>query len=753
MLQHEILGKAAEYREPWGMRFNPSDLAYAHRTPAGAGNRKTWTLHIVGKLAQISVQQCLFSVDFGPGTAYSSLTIESSAKLRMVFDAQFNTYGYESSAVLRDPTAPFILTLGCDTTQALAADRFTAEWNGQVFSMPVMGGYSALPQNYDTFVNSANQHTFGRFEFSDNQYFGGCGLQIIFVDGLKLPQSTFTRVKHGSAFPKRFTVVYGANGYHLDFNPAKYGEAVTLANVLKDRSGNGNHFTGVNLDATSTDRNLDHLRESATPKGVQGNQCTWNPLWRALTNGGVSKSIVNGNLDFTGTVAGSTANTAATLPILVGQKRVVEVTLSGASSFNNAAFRFGIIPLNSFMPSGAQPGDNAGEYAYAGTGSKVIGGSSSAYGAAWAANVVIRMEVDNLNGTLEFFRDNVSQGVINFTPFDCWIAASGHDNNTISLNAGTRPYAHTPTSGFLSVHTGTLSKPAIKNPANGFVFKRSAGSAIEADLAALRAGWGASGYVEIFKNVSNAQSWKWRFSDDAANMLSSDSDAVKGAFTAPTAGDTYLGMALRIGAAYGTFATEVAHVNGVATNVAHGLGSARKVALAKRSVGGVGNWFVSHPDAAAGKLLYLNNTNGETTDASITVDATNVTLAAALPSGTYRVMVLAETTGLISLLKYRGNGVSDGANPYFAQRAGFFVVKRLNPGGAWRCVDAATFPTNPVTGSLALESTAIYTSDASIDRLASGMKAREGAGFGFNDSADYVVIAVAEADITAARAV
>jgi hypothetical protein len=320
-----------------------------------------------------------------------------------------------------------------------------------------------------------------------------------------------------------------------------------------------------------------------------------------------------------------------------------------------------------------------------------------------------------------------------------------------TINCGQRAFAGVPGTGYLALCTRYLPRPA-QRPKNVFAAVAAAGLSVEAALAAVRP-W--ANYIEIFKHRSNLQSWQWRFSDDLANMLSSNSTAGKAVFVPPTAADNYVGYALRVGAGYGVVTTEVAHVNGTPTTVAHGLGTNRIMAVGK-IVNIAGDWYVWHPELAANQYLLLNSTAAAAAGPKITVDAASVILDASLPSGTYRIIAMAETSsGCVKLGKYTGNGAADGPFFYAGARPAAVLVKRTElAGNNWLVLDERRAGYNVTDSTLEMDTANAETllSTNALDLVSNGAKIR-GAGAGVNASGGtYIYVALAEAPLKYANA-
>ena len=94
----------------------------------------------------------------------------------------------------------------------------------------------------------------------------------------------------------------------------------------------------------------------------------------------------------------------------------------------------------------------------------------------------------------------------------------------------------------------------------------------------------------------------------------------------------------------------VSHTNGASDTVDLSSLSAVGMVMVKRT-SGTGSWLVWHKDQTAGKLTYLEQTTAETTDASLSVSGTNLTLASTLPTGTYLLLAWADDQTLNGLIR------------------------------------------------------------------------------------------------------
>ena len=159
------------------LRFNDGDSAFLKRTPASAGNRKTWTWSAWVKRGIIGTRQILFSADDNATNA-THLTLEFQA------DNNFRALGgteqassqitKETLMVFRDPSAWYHLVFVMDATNTVArlyvnGDEIT-DWNT-----------NNNPTNQDYQINAATQHFMGRFGSSlGTSYFDGYLAEVNF---------------------------------------------------------------------------------------------------------------------------------------------------------------------------------------------------------------------------------------------------------------------------------------------------------------------------------------------------------------------------------------------------------------------------------------------------------------------------------------------------------------------------------------------------------------------------------------------
>lgn len=223
------------------LRFDAVDSAYLSRTPASAGNRKTWTWSGWVKRGSISTFQALFSAGTSDNER-TQLYFDTDNTLKFLRRASATSDGlYDTVATFTDPSSWYHVVCAQDTTEAAAADRIRIYVNGVEQTLTTV---STLFLNIDGHINNNIQHNVGRLITGTN-YFDGFLSEVHFVDGQALTPNDFGKydTTTGQWVVKQYSGTYGTNGFYLEFeNSAALGE---------DTSGNNNDWTPTNL--TSTD--------------------------------------------------------------------------------------------------------------------------------------------------------------------------------------------------------------------------------------------------------------------------------------------------------------------------------------------------------------------------------------------------------------------------------------------------------------------------------------------------------------------
>jgi hypothetical protein len=222
MLQAAAGAVGGEYEISRSLRFNSADSAYLNRTPASAGNRRTWTLNLWVKRSKLSYAHAtILRVNANVETA---IRFDDTNIIRFYSDAAIDL---RTSQVFRDTGAWGMLTVACDTTQATSSNRVKMYWNGE--QITAFGTATYPSQNYDTGINQAQVHALGAAP-NPAEYFDGYLTEINFIDGQALTPSSFGEINADTGVwsPIKYTGTYGTNGFYLNFSDNSSTSAATL---------------------------------------------------------------------------------------------------------------------------------------------------------------------------------------------------------------------------------------------------------------------------------------------------------------------------------------------------------------------------------------------------------------------------------------------------------------------------------------------------------------------------------------------
>ena len=249
------------------LRFNSGSSDDLSRTPASAGNRRTFTSSFWIKRSYVgSNNERIFHA---LGNTNRDGFLFQSDTFRFFIDG--GTYNFITNQVFRDISAWYHFVITVDTTQATSSNRIKIYVNGSQITSFSAEVYPT--QNFDMNFNTTTMHRIGRDASSNTEYMNAYISEFNFIDGQALTPSSFgeTDTDTGTWIPKSYGGSYGTNGFYL-----KFADSSALGT---DSSGNGNTWTVNNL--TSIDQTTD------TPSN---NFATMNPL------SNVSVTITEGNL-------------------------------------------------------------------------------------------------------------------------------------------------------------------------------------------------------------------------------------------------------------------------------------------------------------------------------------------------------------------------------------------------------------------------------------------------------------------------
>jgi hypothetical protein len=609
--------------------------------------------------------------------------------------------------------------------------------------------------------------------------------EVNFVDGQALTPSSFgaNSATTGVWQPKKYAGTYGTNGFYLPFS-----DNASTTTLGADSSGNGNNWTTNNISLTAGST-YDSMTDVPTlTSATAANYCVLNPLNVDTT------TLSNANL--TASITGSSGGSSyfGTMALPASSKIYAEITIGSVGD----ATELGITsdsssPLNS---------KNAGIFYYF-NGEKEVLGSFSAFGASYTANDVIGIAIDTSAGTIQFFKNNTSQGTItnsvissNTMFFACvYYSSSTSYTGVHNWNFGQRPFAYTPPTGFVALNTFNLPTPTIGATASAqankyfdinlytgtsstqtitnaggfqpdFVWAKQRGAVTNHVLYdAVRTG--------TYSLSSNTTGVETNQTSDGCTVSFNSNGFTAGADTAGYlnySGRSYISWQWKGG--NGTVSNTAGSITstvsantsagfsvvtytgtGANATVGHGLGVAPKMVIVKNRTG-TNSWQVYHASIGNTGAVQLNATNAVSTASTFwnntsptsTLFSVGTDNSVNSGTGTYVAYCFSEVAGYSKFGSYTGNASTDGTFVYLGFRPKYVLVKNTTSAVEWEVYDATRNQSNGVNlGLIPNQSNAEGTySPPRFDFLSNGFKLRT-AGGGVNGSGNTVIyIAFAE---------
>ena len=201
---------------------------------------------------------------------------------------------------------------------------------------------------------------------------------------------------------------------------------------------------------------------------------------------------------------------------------------------------------------------------------------------------------------------------------------------------------------------------------------------------------------------------------------------------------------------------------GNATNgatIGHGLGAVPQVIIKKNRSSNSREWNVYHHSIGNTKSLFLNTTDGETTESAYNNTSPTSSIQTINGSGANNgdgdnmiAYFFTPIKGYSKFGSYTGNGNADGAFVYTGFSPAWVMVRRFDSGNNWHMHDNKRVPYNSNNKTLyANVNNADGTED--FDMLSNGFKLRESGG-GYNASGgDYIYMAFAHHPFVSSKGV
>jgi hypothetical protein len=734
------------------LRFRRSNSAYLSRTPTVAGNQTTWTWSAWVKRGQLGLDQLIFLANIAGVSDTTRLLVFFNSSDQLEIDGAANVFRI-TSAVFRDPSAWYHIVVIADTTNATANDRFRIYVNG---NQQTMSTSFAFTQNANTAVNSTTLHAISN---SSGSMFDGYMTDINLIDGQALEPYYFgNNDANGVWKPILYKGTYGTNGFYLTFSDTSALTTSSNVGLGKDFSNNGNYWTTNNISITAGTTYDAMLDVPTNTSATVANYAVLNPLQSAV-------APTAGNLDFN-SGAGE-----------VCPKATIQLPLTGKwywESFCSATGTDNWIGVT-IDQTGTSFTSGTSYRAYRKTGVKESNGTSSSYGASWAAGDTLGVAVDMDAGTIVFYKNGTSQGTAysNLAGIQWTVFVYGYINAGHQVNFGQRPFSYTPPTGFVALNTFNLPTPTILQGNKYMDATAYSGTNVtnvivnqgqfRPDLVWCKGRSASGSWHALFDTVRGATKGISTNSTDAEYTSTAGNDLASfnsNGFTVGTtqnwgstnqAGQTMVGWQWQAGQGTNTSNTSGSITSTVSVNatagfsivtytgnatanatVGHGLGVAPKFFVVKTR-SGTSEWLAYHISTGKDGFMQLQSTSAFTSSANYwgSTGPTSTTFQINGGGGvnsngsTYVAYCWAEIAGFSAFGSYTGNGSTDGPFVYTGFRPKFILWKSSTDGARnWSVFDSSRNTYN-VTNSYLLPnlSNAEGTSDA-CDFLSNGFKWR-----------------------------
>ena len=783
---------AGDFTIDYSCRFNGT-TSYFSRTPASAGNLKTYTCSVWVKRGNVTGYEYMFSAYDAGASQIAVLSFDINEYLHWHLGGASN-YRFYTTPQYRDPSAWYHIVFSCDTSTA--GGRATTDMQ-RIYVNNVLvtdKGSTVDPvADYEGLFNDDTLHTIGRNAGASDAFVTGTMAEIHFIDGTALTPSSFGETgDYGEWKPIEVTgLTYGTNGYYLDF-----ADSAALGN---DVSGNNNDWTANNIDAS--DQMLD------TPTN---NFCTLNPL-RNYSAMGTNDGISEGNLKVSDTT--NWINRGATFGVSSG-KWYWEIFCETCDA--NAAIGIVDTSTGGYTNNSSAIKDSPNDgYGYCADGRKKgTGVAYTSYGDSYTTDDIISVALDMDAGTIKFYKNDTVQdsGTAAFTgitgTYEAWVeegTSGGSPHSDFIFNfgqdssfAGTKTaqgnqdgnsigdFYYTPPTDFLALCTANLPDVAV-TPSEHFntvlytgdgsgsgsqaitgvgfqpdlvwlksrsqnwshslinaisgasVRLRSQSTGIEQDITGQFA-FGADGFTvtdggNSLNNSPNTYvAWNWKANGSGSANNAGDLDATVSANT-----DAGFSIVKYVGN----------NVDGA--TVAHGLSKAPEMIILK-TLETVKEWAVGHDGMTWDSYQILSGSMAmQTSDYAFDQVAPTSTLFSVgaedfnYDTEDHIAYCFHSVDGFSKVGTYEGNNSTDGTFVYTGFRPAYVMVKNIDNTGDWTIVDTAREPVNVSKKILRanVDNTEYDNAVNAIDILSNGFKLRN-ADNDMNDADTYIYLAFAE---------
>ena len=795
-------GQSTGYDIEQSLRFNPADTPTMTRTPAGAGNRTTWTFSCWVKRCESTDSgstgaHVLLSSAVASGVTAGNTDIRFTETNDLLFQNYYyhspDEYNYliRTNAKYRDPGAWYHVVAVWDTSNGTPDDRMRLYVNGeQVTSMQLRTNPSS---SFESHMNSGTAFQIADYSSTANTELNGYLAELNFIDGQALTPASFGETNEDTNQWQaiEYDGSYGTNGYYL-----KFQDSSALGD---DSSGNTNDFTPTNLAAT------DQVLDSPTR-----NYCTLNPLDKDTFSG---YSLVEGNLEMKGSAASDTGRIRSTFNIDSGKWYWEVNLLDVASSALNVNTEVQDISYAVTRNAGDTGGYNRNWASSADNGIVMVAFNAD-IGALWygynntwdgsatsseiAAGTTTNANFSSMPTTATYayrYVDQAGGSGASRATHNFGQDSSFAGNKTAQGNGDDgEDFFYTPPTGYKALNSSNLDDPAIALPGNNFntilytgtgANQSITGAGFQPDMVWIKTR-NAIMDCQAADSVRGINRFLYTSSSDAEVDRTSQDDAVRsfdadgfsygtnsgnfsgesevswlwkaggtassngdGSITSSVSANTTAGFSIVAYTSPGTSADGT---------IGHGLSQAPELVITKNR-DAITHWDSWVSGLSSTYSLLLNSDDPQLSNRwSATIpSASLVTVRDAYEvNGTdkYIAYCFHSVEGYSKVGSYKGNGSTDGSFIYTGMAPAFIMVKRTDSADNWAMYDSARDTYNVrAKYLLADDSQAEATfSTAVVDFLSNGFKWRGAVNFGNNSSGSYIYLAFAESPFKTSNA-
>tara|TARA_R100000234_G_scaffold118039_1_gene97663 strand:- start:215 stop:3712 length:3498 start_codon:yes stop_codon:yes gene_type:complete len=194
------------------LKFNDDDSQYLTRTPASAGNRRTWTWSGWVKRGNISAYLGLMGAT--GSSIEDGLRFDNTDIIRAYLYNGGYVSQYTTVTKFRDVSAFYHIVWAFDSTNSTESERSIIYVNGVRQTLTQV---NATTLNGESGINNNSAQAVGAYGNGSGP-FDGYIAEVNFIDGTQLTADSFGETKNGIWIPKDTSgLTFGTNGFHLTF--------------------------------------------------------------------------------------------------------------------------------------------------------------------------------------------------------------------------------------------------------------------------------------------------------------------------------------------------------------------------------------------------------------------------------------------------------------------------------------------------------------------------------------------------------